>query len=404
MGGREGERAGAASFRTDWRTTFREDCRDGIFQRGKRARKKHSNDVPQYFYQAIYGSKLPSSAPPPEGYGDRTLAHESGRETLKSVPRLQPAVGVALIAAGLALLAWVGWDYLTPAPYRYVAVGEGGAGAFPELGIGEGLTRVGAYEVRARNGGEAIAKCLVADDQTLLRWESLLAEPVLNLTGEIADLDVVGRAIRDHAPSGVVVFGWWDTGRQLALLSGLDAFTDDHLSLPLILPWPWRGQGAAVAEAEREFWRAGETSPEADDFLRFAETLLRDPAAGVAGLRDLAGARPAVLVLHALDAYKLGVLAPDRFGVGFKDFPDSGQTHGLIANVKNWLESEGYESYFVRRQGERAVRVYFLTDADSPRTLLSRLLPFNTSDPVSGVPGLSLVLQRGDYWVYELDG
>ena len=290
-------------------------------------------------------------------------------------------------------------------PYGYVQVATGPVSDFEILGLEETLAfDVREFEIRQQADDVVLARVHLADggDQTrvLVRWESLVGAPLLTLTGEIADVAKVGEAIDAHASPETVVLAWWDTSRQLEIVSPANVYFDTHLSQPLIVPAEWRAGADTIAEAEREFWRAPGRGASVDrEFTAFAEALSSPSEVGVDKLHGLAGDR-FVLVLHALDAFKLGAMAPSRYAIGYKDFAHSGQTHGLIVKVKDWLDGEGYESYLATRNSDRAVRVLYLMDKASESALLSRLLPFTTSDPSVGVSGLRLVFQQGNYWVY----
>ena len=118
-------------------------------------------------------------------------------------------------------------------------------------------------------------------------------------------------------------------------------------------------------------------------------------------LREMSGEKSLLLILNITDAYKLGTLMPDQIGIGFKDFPGTGDMHGMIQRVKDWLQEEGYKHYAVLRPSEELVRVYFLTEESDGDRLVSRLLPFNKQGP-KGMEGVKLVAQQSGYWVYEI--
>lgn len=314
---------------------------------------------------------------------------------------------VFLIGAGTALVGWFAWPFVAPpsSPYRYVQVAAGPVSDFEALDLAEDLAfDASEFEIRQLPDDAVLARVLLADgdDQSrvLMRWESLVGEPLLTVTGEIADVAEVGRAIDVHATQTSMVLAWWDTSRQLELFSDARVIFDTHLSRPVIVPDEWRALADTIVESERTFWRTPEKNASVNEsFSAFAEALMLSPEIGVEKLHELGGDR-FVLVLHALDAFKLGAMAPDRYAIGYKDFADSGQTHGLIAKVKDWLEGEGYDSYLATRHGDRTVRVFYLMDEVSEAALLSQLLPFTTSDPSAGVSNLRLVFQKGNYWVY----
>jgi hydroxylamine oxidation protein HaoB len=324
------------------------------------------------------------------------------------VKRTLPVLGTSLAAAGVLLLAWLAWAVFNPAapPYAYKLVAEGGVERFPELGLKEqpGLSLF-KYEVRTEGVESPLAVAHVArrgsEPPVLLDWQNQAAEPVLRVGAEMSELAALAEAVGKHAPASSVVLAWWDTSRQLKLLAGANVVFEENLTLPLIVPEPWRATRPAIEAMERGFWSVAPTPSAEDRFNAYAEALLLEPAAGLARLRELAGPGDAFVVLHLSDAFRLGALRPERFGIGFKDFPGTRQSHGLINSVKSWLRSHGYESYAVQPRGENAVRVYFLTDPASAQTLLARLLPFSTSNPLD-LDEPRVVFQHGGYWVYRL--
>ena len=40
------------------------------------------------------------------------------------------------------------------------------------------------------------------------------------------------------------------------------------------------------------------------------------------------------LVVHVTDLYKLGLMYPDKIGVAYKNFPLTGNMHGMINHMK----------------------------------------------------------------------
>lgn len=341
-----------------------------------------------------------------------SVAEKTMPPSSKGVSRAPLFIGVILIAGGLLLLGWLGWAILHSAgdgeaPYQYKKVAEGGVEKFPDLGLEayEGMT-IRKYELLA----EEVQKEPLVEFYTgskgdhapvLLEWKNNLIEPVLTVSGSIKDLTDLARAISEHVPSEAVVLGWWDTSRQLELLEGVNTLFDGNLAQPLLIPGPWVKQQKAIENLEHEFWQVTDSSEAKVRQKRIAEALLADEATGASILRELAGGREAYVVVHWADAYKLGGMAPERFGIGYNDFPGSKQTHALIPRVKQWMEENGYETYLVQRQGEDTVRAYFLTDSAYKDTLIAKMLPFSTSQPTE-LEKLKLVAQYGGYWVYSL--
>ncbi len=321
-----------------------------------------------------------------------------------------PLAGIVLLTGGLCLLAWVGWMFLhpEPAPYAYVMVKEGEVGQFPDLGLdGEDSSdfKVRKYEIRVEGADEPAAVLHIATQEDsapiLLDWRSLLVEPAINESAPMPDTVALARAVRQHAPADAVVLAWWDISRRLKLLAGARVLFDRHLSQPLLIPEAWLTYRDSIAAKERAFWKAEHSPAQSRKFEQFVDALLSDEQVGTQRLRDLAGGRETFLVLNLRDAYRLGVLRPDQFGIGFKDFPKSADVHGLAATIKQWLRERDYESYTIQPMGDTAIRVYFLTARTSPNVLLARLLPFTTSDPMH-MEEVRLVYQKGNFWIYRL--
>lgn len=321
--------------------------------------------------------------------------------------RALPLAGITLIAAGLFSFAWLGRLVLDPgpAPYAYQLVQEGAAGTFPELGLADRQLPVRKYEIRAPGVDAALAAVHVGDagegGPVVLAWESRAPEPVLQVDTRPAELKTLAEAVSKHLPEGALLLAWWDTSRQLQLLSGARTLFDRNLIEPLLIPAPWRGAEDVIEILERDFWQASQEAQSQRRFREFAEALLDAPAEGLARLRRLAGPGEAYVVLQVADAYRVGLVVPGRFAVGFKDFPRSGQMHGLIQNVKAWVHEQGHEAYALEWNGDTAVRVYFLANAASRNALIAQMLPFSHANPLT-LQAPQVVYQHGRYWVYKL--
>lgn len=318
----------------------------------------------------------------------------------------RPAIGISLIAGGLALLGWVAVDSLTPAPapYSYRLSGETPTS---ETAFAEQLPGVvlNDYEVRVEGFDDALATARVAegpDGRVLLDYVAYYGEPLLSVDVEPEPLVRLAAAIEEHTGEGALLLGWWDTGRRLNLLTGRQVLFADNLLNPVIVPAVWRGRETAVRAVEAAFWQGRSGEKEAG-FDAFVEVLLSDELVGSSRLRQLAGDQEAFLVLDLRDAYKMARAMPARFGLGFKDFAGASERHGVMKQVRDWLRQEGYESYAVEPLDGNVVRVYFLTDSASQETLLARALPFSTSNPLE-VDGLDLVFQHKGYWVFRIVG
>jgi hydroxylamine oxidation protein HaoB len=274
-----------------------------------------------------------------------------------------------------------------------------GLEAWPDLGISkqellvEGVDHPLAVGYLARRGN---------GPPVMLGWENQSGEPVVFLDGKLSELTALATAITKHVPKDAVVLAWWDTARQIGLLTGYETVFNSHLSQPPIMPSLWRARSGAIEKYEREFWKAPASAEESRKFQRFADALAADPKEGAAMLRELTGGREAYVAVHLSDLYKLGLMRPERLGVAYKDFPlKGGDVHGLSGLVKRWLADNNYTTYTVYGLSENVVRAYFLADAKSGNTLLAQMLPFTTTNPLE-FQALKLVYQYGGYWVYKI--
>jgi hydroxylamine oxidation protein HaoB len=202
-------------------------------------------------------------------------------------------------------------------------------------------------------------------------------------------------------PKDAVVLAWWDISRQIRLLAGCDTLFMSHLGEPMIAPSHWRGRDEIIKKYEQEFWGSPLPDEESRKFQRFADALAADPDKGATILRELAGAREAYVVVHVADLYKLGLMRPERLDMAFKDFPLTGNVHGLAAQVKGWMTSKGFDSYTLQSLSDRMVRAYFIRESKNGKTLLSQMLPFMDRTPLE-LHVLQAIYNHGGYWVYKI--
>ena len=306
------------------------------------------------------------------------------------------------------MLGWFFYLWLKPepAPYRYQLVEEGEVARFATLGL-EGWPglKIGKYEVRVESVDKPIAVVYRAtrDDAppVLLEWENRISEPVGTVDRGLSGITTVATEIARHVPKGAIVLAWWDTSRQVRLLADRDTLFTSHHGQPIIVPSYWRGRVEAIEKYEREFWGAPAPAEESRKFERFADALAADSEQGVAMLRELGGPREAYLVVHITDIYKLGLMRPERLDIAFKDFPLTGNVHGLAAQVKAWMKNNDYDSYTLQSLSDKMVRAYFIRERNNGKTLLSQTLPFMDRTPLE-LQALQLIYNHGGYWVYKI--
>jgi hydroxylamine oxidation protein HaoB len=237
----------------------------------------------------------------------------------------------------------------------------------------------------------------------MIGWENHVGEPMIFLDSKLSELSILAPAISKHMPKDAAILAWWDTSRQIQLLTGLDPVFTTQLNEPLIMPMVWKPRMESIAKYERDFWAAPPTEEEQRKFQRFADALASEPKEGVEILRELVGGREGYVVVHIADIYKLGLMRPDRIGVAYKDFPvkGSGDVHGVKIMVKRWEGDNKYAGHTVHGFSENIFRAYFLTDEKSTKTLLAQMLPMTTSLILEFTP-LQMVYKEGGYLVYKI--
>jgi hydroxylamine oxidation protein HaoB len=307
------------------------------------------------------------------------------------------------------MFGWLAYIWLSPgqAPYHYQLAEEGGIEKFSKLGLDAwpDLT-ISKHEMLVDGVDQPVAVAHLAHrgnaKPIMLVWENRTGEPMVFVDSKLSELTTLASAVAKHVPKDAVILSWWDTSRQIQLLTGYETMFTSHLGVPLITPPLWRPKVEAIEQYERKFWNASANAEESRKFQRFADALSSDTQEGAAILRELVGGREAYIAVHLSDLYKLGLMRPERLGVAYKDFPlRGGDVHGLSGMVKRWLTDNNYTSYSVHGLSENHVRAYFLTDAKSGNTLLAQMLPMTTSQPLD-LKAVQLVYQQGGYWVYKI--
>jgi hydroxylamine oxidation protein HaoB len=236
----------------------------------------------------------------------------------------------------------------------------------------------------------------------LLNWENRIPEPVASMGSALSELTAVATAIATHVPKDAIILSWWDTSRQIGLLAERNTLFTSHLAQPVIAPSYWRGRVQAIGTYEQEFWGAQQVSPEeSSKFQRFLDALVAYPNEGATLLRELAGPHEAYVVVHVTDIYKLGLMRPDRLDVAFKNFPLTGNVHGLSGQIKAWMKDNNYDTYTLQSLSEKEVRAYFLRESKSSNALLARMLPFSNWRPLD-LEALQLIHKQDGYWIYKI--
>jgi hydroxylamine oxidation protein HaoB len=312
------------------------------------------------------------------------------------------------VTGGLFLTGWFAYLWLKPipAPYSYQLVDEGSVAKFNNLSLQAWPDlKISKYELRVDSVEKPIAIAYRAhkkDGQSILiSWENLVSEPIGEMGGDVAELATIATDITKHVPKEAVLLAWWDTSRQLGLLSDRNTVFTSHLGQPLIAPSYWKDRTEVITKYERQFWGAEGSAEEQKRFQQFADALASEAGKGAAMLRELVGSQDAYIVVHPADLYKLGLMRPDRLDVAFKDFPLTGNVHGFAGQVKAWMKENGYDTYTLQSISDKVVRAYFLNESKNGKILLAQMLPLMNSTPID-FHALQLVHKHGGYWVYKV--
>jgi len=312
------------------------------------------------------------------------------------------------VTGGFFLLSWFLylWFKPLPPPYNYQLVQEGGSAQFSNLQLEAWPDlKINKYEVRVPSLDKPVAIVYSTSNSTgssiLLNWENLVSEPIVTASVDFAELITLATDISQHVPKDAIILGWWDTSRQLKLLSGRDTLFTSYLAHPLIVPSYWKDRSEVIGEYEREFWGPLGSAEEQEKFKVFADALSSEASKGANMLKEVAGSREAYIVVHPADLYKLAMMYPDRLDLAFKDFPLTGNVHGLAGQVKAWMKENGYNTYTLQSLSEKSVRAYFLNETQKGKVLLSHMLPLMNSTPVD-FEAFQVVHKQGGYWVFKL--
>ena len=329
-------------------------------------------------------------------------------ESARSASKLLPSLGILLVTGGLFLLGWVAyrWSLPEPPPYRYQLVEEGTAEKFEKLGLKEfPQLSISKFEIRVDNVDKPLAVAYRASRSpsppVLLYLENQFPEPISTMEVMLSETTALSAALSKHVPKDAVILSWWDTSRRLALLSERQMLFSSYLGKPIITPSYWRDRTQSIAQYEAEFWGSLPSAEEEQQFEKFVDALIAFPNQGAVMLRELVGAREAYVVVHVSDIYKLGLMRPERIEVAFKDFPLTGNVHGLTNQVKAWLGENEYSSYTLQSLSEKIVRAFFLREGGGSNILLAKMLPFSNARPLD-LTALQLTHKEGGYWIYKV--
>jgi hydroxylamine oxidation protein HaoB len=314
---------------------------------------------------------------------------------------LRKPLGAALVAVGLGLLGWAGYETLRPAPHYALKLVSAPAEDVKELaGLGLAPEALQRIEITSPEERRPIATGVVTRDGERLAplvWRNEVTEPILFADISAADATKVLAAIKDHAPDGAVVLAWWDLSRAIRATTKKDAPLDDPRARGLLIPQTW-----TEAEAtERARFGAAARPEAAESFARFIDALLSDEAGGAKSLASLANGKPAFVAVHISDVWKIAAARPERLSVAYKDFASSGVSHGVIKTATQWMRDNRIDGGFAVEPMSGATRLHYFQRKSDSDALIAKLLPFSTSNPMQ-LDSFELVYQHKGWWVYRL--
>ncbi len=331
-------------------------------------------------------------------------------KAVRSDDKILPSLGIFLVTGGLFLLGWFAylWFKPIPVPYHYQLIAEGDSQKFSQMDlVGWPELKLGQYKVKANDIDKPIAEFIVArqDDEppVLMYWKNSTNEVLYNFDRKPSELSALAAAIIKHAPQDALILSWWDTSRQIKLLTGRDTLFTSHLNEPLMVPLPWLEQSQAIRAYENEFWGSKVDPKEHEQFKRFSQALAAPAEEGAKQLRKLIGSnREAYIIVHVTDLYKVGVMYPDRIGVAYQNFPMTGNMHGMINQMKVQVKENNFNTYTLQSISDNEIRAFFLSDEASSETLLGKMFPFIEKKAPVELEVLQLIYQQGGYWVYKI--
>lgn len=300
------------------------------------------------------------------------------------------------------------WFAPLPAPYQYQRIEEGDSKLFSKMNLDAWPElKLEQYKVQVPGIDKPVAELVVAQRNTelpvLMYWKNSTHDILYNLDRKPSELSALATVISKHAPKDALLLSWWDTSRQLKLLTGHDTLFTSHLNEPLMIPVTWLEQSKAIQAYEDQFWGSQANAKEQEQFKRFSQALAAPAEEGVAQLRALVGSnRETYLIVHVTDLYKLGLMYPDKIGVAYQNFPLTGNMHGMINHMKVQLKENDFDTYTLQSISDEEIRVFFLSDEASSQTLLAKMLPFVEKKAPVELEAAQLIYQQGGYWVYKI--
>jgi hydroxylamine oxidation protein HaoB len=316
-------------------------------------------------------------------------------------------ISVGLIVAGIAILAWAAASAWQPPPLPYeLHRSRAAPGALPEFsGLDVDTGKLERLDLSAPGRQSPIVTATVTHDRegrlVALSWSNAVAEPVLFPDINAAEASKILTAIKEHVPSEAIILSWWDFSRRIRSIAQRQAPLDDPLARGLLMPSAWEAKKDLVTESQRTLWGAGVPAGDGTVFAKFVDALLSEEQRGVDALAELAGGKPAYIAVHLSDIWKAAAVRPELISIAYRDFPAVSEQHGVIRAVREWIQEQKIEGGYAVEPIGNAIRVHYLPRKAESTLLLTRLLPFSTSNPLD-LNRLRLVYQYRGYWIYEL--
>lgn len=331
-------------------------------------------------------------------------------DAVKRTKRLSVSWGpLVLMATGVLLIGLAVNSALQPAelPYEKTFV-EAQPDVYKAVALqdaGSGTPAVRKMELRTPGVRGVLATANVvtdADGRTVpLNWQSNVTEPVFFADLSENEVGKVLAAIREHLPSDAVALSWWDLSRKIRFIAEREAPLDDPEARGLIVPNAWSEVADRIVTSERDFWGSGVPQSDEKHFTRFIDALLLDETKGSEALRSLAPGKDVYVAVHLSDIWKVAATRPDRIEIASKDFPGSGQSHGVRKAALQWIREQKIDGPYAVELVGNAARLHYLKDKKGSDMLITKILPFSTSNPMR-LDQLDLVYQHRGFWIYKL--
>jgi len=304
-------------------------------------------------------------------------------------------------------MAWavIGPSRLASVPYE-LTFSAASSDAPPEvLGFGVDAAKLERLEIRAPGVNNPIATALVMRDLdgrlVPLTWLNAVTDPVFFSDMSAAEAFKVLTAIKEHVPSEAVILSWWDLSRRIRTIVQRQAPLDDPFARGLLTPSAWSSKEDVVQKRQTNLWGVGVPAEDGAVFTKFVDALLLDEDRGMEALAQIAGGKQAYIAVQLSDIWKAAAVHPDLISIGYRDFPKANGSHGVINAVHQWIEEQKIEGGYAIEPIGSAVRLHYLRRKPDSQLLLTRLLPFSTSNPLR-LNRLRLVYQYKGCWIYEL--